>query len=71
MNLQTAIYNRVLEPKYYKLYLYIEELSKIKKIGLREECKKDICEIVSNIIIIKEKYKISYTEDLQLLEKYK
>lgn len=71
MNLQTAIYNQVLQPKYLKVYLYIEELTKTKLLNIRECHKEDIANILSDIIIIKEKYKIPYTEDLELLQKYK
>ena len=71
MNLQTAIYSKVLEPKYLKIYLFMEELHKTKVLHIRESYKKDIADVLSDIILIKEKYKIPYTEDLELLEKYK
>lgn len=71
MNLQKAIYNKILEDKYLKVYLHIEELKKSLNSPIRSEHKKDIINILSDIIVIKEKYKINYTEDIELLEKYK
>jgi hypothetical protein len=71
MNLNTAIYNRILEPKYLKLYHLIESFNSTKIIRFKEDYRKDIVQIISDIIVIKEKYKIPYSEDLTLLEKYK
>ena len=71
MNLQTAIYNQVLEPKYLKVYMYIQELERINHVGARYAHRKDIVEVLSDIILIKEKYRIPYVEDIELLEKYK
>lgn len=71
MNLNLAIYNRILEPKYLKLYNIIESFDSTKIIRFRQDYKKDIIQIISDIIVIKEKYRIPYTEDLTLLEKYK
>ena len=71
MNLQTAIYNKVLEPKYLKVYMYIEELKRGSNNGIRNIHKQDIVDVLSDIILIKEKYRIPYIEDIELLEKYK
>jgi hypothetical protein len=71
MNIQTAIYNQVLEPKYLKVYMYIEELRRSNYVSIREAHKKDIVDILSDIILIKEKYRIPYLEDIELLQKYK
>ena len=71
MNLKTAICNQVLEPKYLKVYMYIEELERTNNINVRREHNKDIVDILSDIILIKEKYQIPYIEDLELLQKYK
>ena len=70
MNLQTAICNKVLEPKYLRVYMYIEELEKTNNINVRNAHKRDIVDIVSDIILVKEKYKIPFLEDLELLQKY-
>jgi chromosomal replication initiation ATPase DnaA len=71
MNLNTAIYNGILEPKYLKLYHLIEALGNTKVEKFKQDYKKDIVQIISDIIVIKDKYKISYNEDLILIEKYK
>jgi hypothetical protein len=71
MNLKTAICNEVLSPKYLKVYMYIEELERTNNINVRREHNKDIVDILSDIILIKEKYQIPYIEDLELLQKYK
>jgi hypothetical protein len=71
MNLKTAICNQVLELKYLKVYMYIEELERTNNINVRREHKRDIVDILSDIILIKEKYQIPYIEDLELLQKYK
>jgi chromosomal replication initiation ATPase DnaA len=71
MNLNTAIYNGILEPKYLKLYHLIEALGNTKVERFKQDYKKDIVQIISDIIVIKDKYKISYNEDLILIEKYK
>jgi hypothetical protein len=70
MNLQTAIYNQVLEPKYLKVYMYIQEIERINHVGARYAHRKDIVEVLSDIILIKEKYQIPFLEDLELLQKY-
>ena len=70
MNLKTAICNQVLEPKYLKVYMYIEELGKTNNINVRRAHKEDILDILADIILIKEKYKIPFLEDLELLQKY-
>jgi hypothetical protein len=71
MNLNTAIYNGILEPKYLKLYHLIEAFNGTKIIRFKEDYRKDIVQIISDIIIIKDKYRIPYNEDLILIEKYK
>jgi chromosomal replication initiation ATPase DnaA len=71
MNLNTAIYNGILEPKYLKLYHLIESLGNTKIERFKQEYRKDIVKIISDIIVIKDKYRISYSEDLTLIEKYK
>jgi hypothetical protein len=71
MNLKTAICNQVLELKYLKVYMYIEELERTNNINVRRGHKRDIVDILSDIILIKEKYQIPYIEDLELLQKYK
>lgn len=70
MNLQTAIYNQVLEPKYLKVYMYIEEMQKVNNNNIKTIHKKDIVDILSDIILIKEKYRIPFLEDIELLQKY-
>ena len=70
MNLQTAIYNQVLEPMYLKVYLYIEEFEKPNNINVRNAHNDDIIDVLSDIILIKEKYQISFLDDLELLQKY-
>ena len=71
MNLQTAIYNKVLEPKYLKVYLHIEEMKRTSNLKIKNEHLRDIANIISDIIVIKEKYKIPFMEDIELLQKYK
>jgi chromosomal replication initiation ATPase DnaA len=71
MNLNLAIYNGILEPKYLKLYHLIEALSNTKVERFKQDYRKDIVQIISDIIVIKERYRIPYTEDLTLIEKYK
>ena len=71
MNLNLAIYNQILEPKYLKIYHLIESLGNTKIERFKQEYRKDIVKIISDIIVIKDKYRISYSEDLTLLEKYK
>ena len=71
MNLKTAICNEVIQPKYLKVYMYLEELERTNNIDIRRGHKRDIVDILSDIILIKEKYQIPYIEDLELLQKYK
>lgn len=71
MNLKTAICKEVLAPKYLKVYIYLEELERTNNINVRREHKRDIVDILSDIILIKEKYQIPFLEDLELLQKYK
>jgi len=71
MDLNTAIYNKILEPKYLKLYNLIEALDSAKIIRFRQDYKKEIVQVISDIIVIKERYRIPYNEDLILIEKYK
>jgi hypothetical protein len=51
--------------------MYIEELERTNNINVRREHNKDIVDILSDIILIKEKYQIPFLEDLELLQKYK
>lgn len=71
MNLKTTIYNRILEPKYLKVYQYIEELPRTSRMSLMKANKQDIINVLADIVSIKEKYGIPYSEDLLLIEKYK
>jgi hypothetical protein len=71
MNLNLAIYNQILEPKYLKIYHLIESLGNTKIERFKQDYRKDIVQVISDIIVIKDKYRISYSEDLTLLEKYK
>jgi hypothetical protein len=71
MNLNTAIYNKILEPKYLKLYHLIEAFESTKIMRFKQDYRKDIVQIISDVIVIKEKYRIPYNEDLILIEKYK
>jgi hypothetical protein len=71
MNLKTAICNEVIQPKYLKVYMYLEELERTNNIDIRRGHKRDIVDILSDIILIKEKYQIPFLEDLELLQKYK
>lgn len=71
MNFKTAIYNKVLEPKYLKVYMYIEELDRKTNKSITSVHRKDIINTLSDIILIKERYKIPFVEDIELLEKYK
>ena len=73
MNFKVAIYHQVLEPKYMKMYNYLEEIDrrKFSSISVRKAHMQDVIETLADIIAIKEKYNIDYTEDLELIEKYK
>jgi len=71
MNLNLAIYNHILAPKYLKIYHLIESLGNTKIERFKQDYKKDIVQIISDIIVIKERYRIPYSEDLTLIEKYK
>ena len=71
MNLKTAIYNKVLEPKYHRIYGLLEELSRTKVERFKKEYKQDISRLLSEIIVIKEKHQIPFDDDFKLLEKYK
>jgi hypothetical protein len=50
--------------------MYMEELGKTNNISVRRAHKEDILDILADIILIKEKYKIPFLEDLELLQKY-
>jgi len=71
MNLQKAIYNKILEPKYLRIYNLIEELSNTRIERFKKEYKEDIVTSISDIVVIKERYRIPFNDDLVLLEKYK
>jgi len=70
MDLHTAIYNHVLEPKYIKVYKYIEELSKRSRMSILSDHRKDIIIFLADIIAVKEKHGMDYSKDLELLTKY-
>ena len=70
MDLKVAIYRHVLEPKYIKIYQYIEEMSRVSRISITRSHRKDIVDLLADIVAIKEKYGIDYSEDLELLQKY-
>lgn len=70
MNFHTAIYNRILEPKYIKVYNCIEAMNKSTRLSVKASYLKDIVEHLADIVYIKDTYGINYTEDLKLLEKY-
>lgn len=70
MDLHTAIYNHILEPKYIKVYKYIEELSKPSRMSILYAHRKDIVSVLADIIAIKERHGIDYSKDLELLTKY-
>lgn len=73
MNFKVAIYHQILEPKYMRMYYYLEEMDRRKFISstARKAHLQDVVEVLVDIIAIKEKYGIDYTDDLELLEKYK
>ena len=71
MNLQTTIYKHVLYPKYVKIYLLIEELSRNSRLAINISYKKDIVNLLADIIVIKDKYNIDCKEDYKLITKYK
>ena len=70
MNLKIAIYDHVLKPKYIKVYQYMEEMSSRNRLSINNSHKKDIVNLLADIIAIKEKYGMNYMEDLELIEKY-
>lgn len=70
MDLKVAIYRHVLEPKYIKVYQYIEEMSNVNRISITRSHRKDIVDLLADIIAIKEKYGIDYSEDLELIQRY-
>ena len=55
MNLQKAIYNKILEPKYLKIYNLIEELSNTRIERFKKEYKEDIVTSISDFVVIKER----------------
>lgn len=69
MDFKFTIYQYVLYSMYVELYNHLEKLniSKFRKKHHRNK----IIEILTEIILIKEKYQIDYKEDLLMLEKYK
>jgi hypothetical protein len=70
MNLQTSIYQHVIHPKYIRVYLLIEELSKVSRPATNLAHRKDIVNLLADIIAIKDKYSIEHKEDFKLLTKY-
>lgn len=71
MYLKDSIIKNVIDPLYVRVYKHIEELERITKFSIKLEHKKDIVNTLSEIIVIKEKYQIPYSEDLILISKYK
>lgn len=71
MYLKDAILRNVIDPLYVRVYKHIEEMDRITKPSIKLEHKKDIVHTLSEIILIKEKYGIPYSEDLSLISKYK
>ena len=71
MYLKDSIIKNVIDPLYVRVYKHIEELERITKFSIKLEHKKDIVHTLSEIIVIKEKYQIPYSEDLILISKYK
>lgn len=71
MYLKDSIIRNVIDPLYVRVYKHIEELERITKSSIKLEHKKDIVHTLSEIIVIKEKYQIPYSEDLILISKYK
>lgn len=70
MDLKVAVYRHALEPKYIKIYQYIEEMSRVSRLSITRSHRKDVVSLLADIIAIKEKYGIDYSEDLELLQKY-
>lgn len=70
MDLKIAIYKHALEPKYIKIYQYMEEMSKVSRLSITRSHRKDIVDLLGDIIAIKDKYGINYSEDLELLQRY-
>lgn len=71
MYLKEAIIRNVLDPLYIRLYRHMEEMNNVSKFSLKKEHKKDIIHTLTEIVVIKEKYGIPYSEDLVLISKYK
>lgn len=73
MNFKVAIYHQILEPMYMRVYKHCEELDKAKRVNsmARKAHQQDIVEYLAQIVTIKEKYGIDFSEDLELIEKYK
>lgn len=71
MNLNNAIFNYTIQPKYIVVYNLIEELKKVNNTSIRKAHLEDIINILTNIIAIKKNYNIDCKEDYVLLSKYK
>lgn len=71
MYLKDAIIRNVIDPLYIRVYNHMEEMNNISRLSLKLEHKKDIVNTLTEIVVIKEKYGIPYSEDLVLISKYK
>lgn len=71
MYLKDAIIRNVIDPLYIRVYKHMEEMNNISRLSLKLEHKKDIVNTLTEIVVIKEKYGIPYSEDLVLISKYK
>lgn len=71
MYLKDAIIRNVIDPLYIRVYNHMEEMNNVSRLSLKLEHKKDIVNTLTEIVVIKEKYGIPYSEDLVLISKYK
>lgn len=71
MYLKDAIVRNVIDPLYIRVYKHMEEMNNVSRLSLKLEHKKDIVNTLTEIVVIKEKYGIPYSEDLVLISKYK
>lgn len=71
MYLKDAIIRNVIDPLYIRVYKHMEEMNNVSRLSLKLEHKKDIVNTLTEIVVIKEKYGIPYSEDLVLISKYK
>ncbi len=52
MDLKVAIYRHVLEPKYIKIYQYMEEMSRVSRISITRSHRKNIVDLLADIVAI-------------------